>query len=72
MYPESCPGQFYLIDTECINGGIPYGENFYVINRYCMARLAVNKCHLRITSEIKYRKSVWGLVKGIVLYCTVL
>jgi VAD1 Analog of StAR-related lipid transfer domain len=66
MYPETRPGQFYLIDTECVNGGIPYGENFYVVNRYCISRVSSTKCRLRITSQIKYRKSVWGIVKNFI------
>ena len=66
MYPESRPGQFYLIDTECVNGGIPYGENFYVVNRFCIARVSSSKCRLRITSQIKYRKNVWGIVKSFI------
>ena len=66
MYPESRPGQFYLIDTECVNGGIPYGENFYVINRFCITRVSSGKCRLRITSQIKYRKNVWGIVKSFI------
>jgi len=66
MYPESRPGQFYLIDTECVNGGIPYGENFYVVNRFCIARISSSKCRLRITSQIKYRKNVWGIIKSFI------
>ena len=66
MYPESRPGQFYLIDTECVNGGIPYGENFYVVNRFCIARVSSSKCRLRITSQIKYRKNVWGIVRSFI------
>jgi len=66
MYPESRPGQFYLIDTECVNGGIPYGENFYVVNRFCIAYVSNSKCRLRITSQIKYRKNVWGIVRSFI------
>jgi hypothetical protein len=65
MYPESRPGEFYLVDTECINGGVPYSENFYVVNRYCISRLSSSKSRLLVTSQIKYRKSVWGFVRNL-------
>jgi len=64
MYPESRPGEFYLVDTECVNGGVPYSDNFYVVNRYCMTRVTATKSHLIVTSEIKYRKNVWGFVRN--------
>ena len=64
MYPESRPGEFYLVDTECINGGVPYSDNFYIVNRYCMTRMSATKTRLILTSEIKYRKNVWGFVRN--------
>ncbi|ESO10124.1 hypothetical protein HELRODRAFT_167982 [Helobdella robusta] len=27
------PGEFYLVDTECTNNGLPYSEDFYIVNR---------------------------------------
>lgn len=66
MYPESKHGRKYLIDAECINAGIPYGENFYVINRYCISRISSTRCRFRVTSQIKYRKNVWTLVKNFI------
>ncbi|KAI0212347.1 Protein Aster-B [Lamellibrachia satsuma] len=63
-YASSRPGLSYLIDAEFINSGIPYGENFYVINRYCLTRVTSHKCRLRVTSEINFRKKVWALVRS--------
>ncbi|XP_078672877.1 protein Aster-B-like isoform X20 [Branchiostoma floridae x Branchiostoma belcheri] len=60
------PGLFYVVDCEIVNGGIPYGENFYVLNRYCLNRVTSYQSRLRVSSEIKYRKTVWGLVKNII------
>ena len=57
-------GVIHVIDTEVVNAGVPYSDNFYVINRYCITRVAKNRTRLRITSQIKYRKNVWGLVKS--------
>ncbi|XP_066281232.1 protein Aster-B-like isoform X13 [Branchiostoma lanceolatum] len=63
---DSKPGLFYVVDCEIVNGGIPYGENFYVLNRYCLNRVTSYQSRLRVSSEIKYRKTVWGLVKNII------
>jgi len=52
------------VDTECVNGGIPYSDSFYVVNRYCMTRVSATTTHLIITSQIKYRKNVWGFVRN--------
>ena len=71
----SKPGAIHVVDTEVINAGVPYSDNFYVINRYCITRVAKGRTRLRITSQIKYRKNVWGLVKSkylrVSLSCTV-
>ena len=66
MHCQSQPGEFYLIDAEVINGKIPYGEDFYVMSRYCLSRVTNSRCRLRITSQIKYRKKVWGIVRSII------
>ncbi|XP_070548700.1 protein Aster-B-like isoform X4 [Ptychodera flava] len=59
-------GQCYVIETEVVNHGIPYGDNFYVSNKYCITRVSSTQSRLRITCEIRYKKSVWGLVKTII------
>jgi len=61
---QSQPGVMYVIDAECTPLGIPYSDTFYVMNRYCLTRVSKDKCRLRVTSEVKYRKSVWGMVKS--------
>ena len=63
-YKDSKPGKAYLIDCECCNGGIPYGDSFYVVLRYCLTRVSLNKCRVQVTSELKFRKSVIGMFKG--------
>lgn len=63
-FKSSQPGVMYLIDAECTPLGIPYADAFYVMNRYCLTRVSKEKCRLRVTSEVKYRKSVWGVVKS--------
>jgi len=66
MHSQSRPSQFYLIDLEVINGKVPYGENFYVMSRYCLSRVTNSRCRLVITSQIKYRTTVWGFVRNII------
>jgi len=64
MHPETRPGEFYLIDTECVNGGVPYSDSFYIVNRYCITRKSATTTHLIVTSQINYRKNVWGFVRN--------
>lgn len=65
-YKQSRPGILYVIDAECTPTGIPYADAFYVVNRYCLTRVSKEKSRLRVTSEVKYRKSVWGVVKNMI------
>ncbi|KAL4229245.1 Protein Aster-B [Mactra antiquata] len=65
-YKSSQPGVMYLIDAECTPLGIPYSDAFYVVNRYCLTRVSKEKCRLRVTSEVKFRKSLWGVVKNMI------
>ena len=55
-----------MVDAEVINAEVPYGDSFYVLSRYCMTRVSKNSSQLRITSQIKYRKNVWGFVRTII------
>ena len=64
LYSQSRPGHIYVVDTECASAGIPYTDTFIVANRYCLTRISANKCRLRITSEIQYKKHVWGVIKS--------
>ena len=63
-YKQSQDGVLYVIDAECTPLGIPYADAFYVVNRYCLTRVSRDKVRLRVTCEVKYRKSVWGVVKS--------
>ncbi len=35
MDAQSKPGLIYVIESDCSQRDIPYGDNFYVQNRYC-------------------------------------
>ncbi|XP_020908813.1 protein Aster-B isoform X2 [Exaiptasia diaphana] len=62
----SIPGRLYMVQTEVNNEGIPYGDSFCVVNKFCMTKCSDTICRLRVTSEIKYKKSVWGFVRNMV------
>lgn len=65
MLPCSKPGEIYAIEVEASNAGVPYADAFYVTTHYCLTRGAdPNTSTLAVYCQIKYRKSVWGLVKN--------
>ena len=47
-----------------MNRNIPYADTFFVSCQYCMTRVAHDKSRLRITANINYRKSCWGVIKS--------
>ncbi|XP_068685405.1 protein Aster-B-like [Montipora foliosa] len=63
---NSVPGKVYVVQAEVNNEGIPYGDSFYIINRYCITRTSKMTSRLRITSDVFYQKSVWGFVKNMI------
>ncbi|XP_051783116.1 protein Aster-C [Erpetoichthys calabaricus] len=64
MHKESKDGLFYLIDAEVITHDVPYHDYFYTVNRFCIARISKHKCRLRISTDVKYNKQPWGLIKA--------
>ncbi|XP_044901743.1 protein Aster-A isoform X5 [Felis catus] len=55
-----------VVDSEVLTQGIPYQDYFYTAHRYCILGLARNKARLRVSSEIRYRKQPWSLVKSLI------
>lgn len=64
LLPQSQPGNLYLVEAEVTNGGIPYGDSFYVANHYCLTREADGSTKVIMWSNVKYKKNVWGFMKG--------
>ena len=76
---ESEAGQMYFIDVDTANAGIPYADSFYVELSYCLSKCdqyhgvqhntsTENQDYqygsrLTVFAAIKYKKTVWGLVK---------
>lgn len=46
--------------------GIPYADSFYVLLHYCMARTVDNSTVMSVHAQVKYKKSVWGVIKGFI------
>uniref|UniRef100_A0A3P9KPH3 GRAM domain containing 1Bb n=1 Tax=Oryzias latipes TaxID=8090 RepID=A0A3P9KPH3_ORYLA len=66
LYKASQESECYIIDAEVITHDVPYHDYFYTLNRYMLTRVAKNKCRLRISTELRFRKQPWGLVKGLI------
>ncbi|KAM4887900.1 protein Aster-C isoform 3-T3 [Thomomys bottae] len=66
LYKESREAQFYIVDAEVLTHDVPYHDHFYTLNRYCIIRSARQKCRLRVSTDVKYRKQPWGLVKSLI------
>jgi hypothetical protein len=60
------PGLKHLVHTEVMNRNIPYADTFFVSCQYCLTRVAHDKTRLRITANINFRKSCWGVVKNLI------
>lgn len=59
-------GSLYSIDIESVNAGIPYADSFSVFLHYCLSRTMDDHTVLSVHAQIKYKKSVWGVVKGFI------
>ncbi|KAF5270412.1 hypothetical protein FQR65_LT05600 [Abscondita terminalis] len=66
MLPCSKAGSLYAIDVEAINSGIPYADTFLVNSHYCLKKISETQTSLHVYAQIKYKKNVWGLVKGFI------
>uniref|UniRef100_A0A8C5MJR8 GRAM domain containing 1B n=1 Tax=Leptobrachium leishanense TaxID=445787 RepID=A0A8C5MJR8_9ANUR len=66
LYKASQESECYVVDAEVLTHDIPYHDYFYTINRYTLTRVARNKSRLRISTELRYRKQPWGLVKAFI------
>ncbi|XP_045142125.1 protein Aster-C isoform X2 [Echinops telfairi] len=66
LYKESREAEFYLIDSEVLTHDVPYHDYFYTLNRYCILRSSKQRCRLRVSTDVRYRKQPWGLVKSLI------
>ncbi|XP_062967447.1 protein Aster-C [Cynocephalus volans] len=66
LHRESREAQFYLVDSEVLTHDVPYHDYFYTLNRYCIIRSSKQKCRLRVSTDLKYRKQPWGFIKSFI------
>ncbi|XP_039112574.1 protein Aster-C isoform X1 [Hyaena hyaena] len=66
LYKESREAQFYLVDSEVLTHDVPYHDYFYTLNRYHIIRSSKQKCRLRVSTDLKYRKQPWGIIKSLI------
>ncbi|XP_039259388.2 protein Aster-A-like isoform X2 [Styela clava] len=66
LYPSTVEGKSYGIDCVVQNYGIPYADYFYTCMRYCIRKVTRDTCEVRVTSELRYKKTPWGLVKNFI------
>ncbi|XP_041088531.1 protein Aster-C [Polyodon spathula] len=66
LHKDSQQGQYYLVDAEVVTHDVPYHDYFYTSNRYCIIRTSKHKCRLRVSTDVKYKKQPWGLIKSFI------
>lgn len=66
LYKESREAQFYLVDSEVLTHDVPYHDHFYTLNRYYIISSSKQKCRLRVSTDLKYRKQPWAIIKSLI------
>lgn len=66
MLPCSKSGSLYAVDVETVNAGVPYADSFYVTAHYCLKKMSETHSSIHVTGVLKFKKNVWGLVKGMI------
>nr|XP_053643789.1 protein Aster-B-like [Cherax quadricarinatus] len=64
--PFSKHGEIYTVDAEACNAGIPYADSFFVSNHWCLTRESASETRISVWSQVKYKKNVWGFMKGVI------
>uniref|UniRef100_G1LFC1 GRAM domain containing 1C n=1 Tax=Ailuropoda melanoleuca TaxID=9646 RepID=G1LFC1_AILME len=63
---ESQEARFYLVDSEVLTHDVPYHDYFYTLNRYQIIRSSKQKCRLRVSTDLKYKKQPWAIIKSLI------
>lgn len=66
LYKESRETQFYLVDSEVVTHHVPYHDYFYTVNRFHIFPSSEQKCRLRVSTDLKYRKQPWAIIKSVI------
>ncbi|XP_063885702.1 protein Aster-B-like isoform X1 [Scylla paramamosain] len=63
---NSKPGEAYVVEFESTNNGIPYADAFSIASHYCLRKEDENKTRIGVWANIKYKKTLWGLIKTMI------
>ncbi|XP_045593808.2 protein Aster-C isoform X1 [Procambarus clarkii] len=63
---QTQPGQIYIVEVEAVNSGIPYADAFYIFSHYCLAREDDGRTRIIVWATVKYKKTVWGMMRGMI------
>ncbi|CAG9771072.1 unnamed protein product [Ceutorhynchus assimilis] len=66
MLPCSKSGSLYAVNVETVNAGVPYADSFYVQVHYCLRKISETHSSMHVTGQVKFKKNVWPLVKGMI------
>ncbi|XP_077198090.1 protein Aster-C isoform X2 [Paroedura picta] len=66
LHKQSHKGLMYRVDADVFTHDVPYHDYFYTVYTYCITHMSSQKCRLRVSSDVKYKKQPWGLVKTII------
>ncbi|KAK3925678.1 Protein Aster-B [Frankliniella fusca] len=68
MLKCSKPGKMYAIESESQNAGIPYADSFTILTHYCLNKVSETESSFTVFADIKYKKSVWTVVKSMLRF----
>ena len=63
MVDSEVPHSHVIVETEIRNEGVPYADSFCLLSRFCLIQTGPTTCHLKITAEVKFVKSIIGFMK---------
>ncbi|KAK9871368.1 hypothetical protein WA026_011626 [Henosepilachna vigintioctopunctata] len=71
IHPWSRAGTLYSMSAETTMKGPPMCDSFYIEIHYCLNRVSDNESSIGVYVQIKYKKSVFGLMKGMIEKMTI-
>lgn len=54
----------FTVEKETQNAGVPYSDNFSVIVKYCVTRVAEHQSRVIVHGYVNYKKGTWNIIKG--------
>nr|XP_026693590.1 GRAM domain-containing protein 1C isoform X1 [Ciona intestinalis] len=60
------PCRYYTVDCTAHTHGVPYSDYFSTVMRYQIRKLGKSTCELRVSAQLVFNKTPWGLVKNFI------